>query len=160
MDRALALARRSEGLASPNPMVGAVIVRNGQVVGEGFHTYAGRKHAEILALEAAGKQARGATLYVNLEPCCHQGRTGPCTKALIEAGVRRVVVAIRDPNPAVAGRGLRQLRSAGIKVETGLFGAEAQRLNMAFARWIATSVSILGYEHNKDEPAVALWNSL
>jgi len=138
MDRALALARRSEGLASPNPMVGAVIVRNGQVVGEGFHTYAGRKHAEILALEAAGKQARGATLYVNLEPCCHQGRTGPCTKALIEAGVRRVVVAIRDPNPAVAGRGLRQLRSAGIKVETGLFGAEAQRLNMAFARWIAT----------------------
>jgi len=138
MNRALALARRGEGLASPNPKVGAVIVRNGRVVGAGFHTYAGRKHAEILALEAAGKRAKGATLYVNLEPCCHQGRTGPCTNALIEAGVRRVVAAVRDPNPAVAGRGLRQLRSAGIEVETGLLYAEAQRLNMGFARWITS----------------------
>src|SRR5579862_120976 len=114
MDRALALARRGEGLASPNPMVGAVIVRKGRVVGEGLHTYDGRKHAEILALESAGKSARGATLYVNLEPCCQQGRTGPCTKAIIAAGVRRVVAAMRDPNPKVAGRGFKQLRAAGI----------------------------------------------
>lgn len=143
MDRALALARRGEGLASPNPMVGAIIVRNGRMVGEGFHTYAGRKHAEILALEAAGKQARGATMYVNLEPCCHQGRTGPCTRALIEAGVRRVVVAGRDPNPAVSGRGFRQLRSAGIKVETGIRAAKAQRLNLAFARWITSQKPLI-----------------
>ena len=136
MDRALALARRGEGLTSPNPMVGAVLVRNNRVVGEGFHTYDGRKHAEILALESAGNQARGATLYVNLEPCCHQGRTGPCTNALIVAGVRRVVAAIRDPNPAVAGRGFKQMRSAGIKVEIRLREAQARHLNMAFTRWI------------------------
>src|SRR6266446_5197827 len=98
MARALTLARRGEALASPNPMVGAVLVRNGRSVGEGFHTYDGVRHAEIIALEAAGSDARGATLYINLEPCCHQGRTGPCTRALIDAGVKRVVAAMRDPN--------------------------------------------------------------
>lgn len=138
MDRALALARRGEGLASPNPMVGAVLVHNGKVVGEGFHTYDGRKHAEIVALEAAGKRARGATVYVNLEPCCHQGRTGPCTNALIAAGVIRVVAAMRDPNPEVAGRGFRQLRAAGIKVDVGLRESDAQQLNAAFARSITS----------------------
>lgn len=138
MARALALARRGEALASPNPMVGAVLVRNGRSVGEGFHTYDGVRHAEIIALEAAGSDARGATLYINLEPCCHQGRTGPCTRALIDARVKRVVVAMRDPNPAVSGRGLRQLRSAGIEVFTGVAESQARQLNEAFAVWITS----------------------
>jgi diaminohydroxyphosphoribosylaminopyrimidine deaminase / 5-amino-6-(5-phosphoribosylamino)uracil reductase len=138
MARALALARRGEALASPNPMVGAVLVRNGRAVGQGFHTYDGVRHAEIIALEAAGSDARGATLYINLEPCCHQGRTGPCTRALIDAGVKRVVVAMPDPNPAVAGRGLRQLRAAGIEVITGVAESEARQLNEAFAVWITS----------------------
>jgi diaminohydroxyphosphoribosylaminopyrimidine deaminase / 5-amino-6-(5-phosphoribosylamino)uracil reductase len=136
MDRALELARRGEALASPNPMVGAVLVKNGRVVGEGFHTYQKIKHAEIVALDSAGKNSRGATLYINLEPCAHNGRTAPCTKSLIAAGVRRVVAAMRDPNPKVAGRGFRQLRAAGIKVEIGLRQREAQELNEGFARWI------------------------
>src|SRR4029077_8455638 len=112
MDRALELAARGVALTSPNPMVGAVLVRKDEVVGEGFHTYDGVRHAEIIALETAGKAARGATLYINLEPCCHQGRPGPCSRALIAAGIARVVAAMPDPNPAVAGRGFRQLRAA------------------------------------------------
>jgi diaminohydroxyphosphoribosylaminopyrimidine deaminase/5-amino-6-(5-phosphoribosylamino)uracil reductase len=138
MDRAIELASRGVALASPNPMVGAVLVRDGRVVGEGFHTYDGVRHAEIVALEAAGASARGATLYINLEPCCHTGRTGPCTQALIAAGVARVVPAMADPNPAVAGRGFQQLRAAGIEVSTGLREAEARRLNEAFTRWIVS----------------------
>ncbi|MGH9795978.1 MAG: bifunctional diaminohydroxyphosphoribosylaminopyrimidine deaminase/5-amino-6-(5-phosphoribosylamino)uracil reductase RibD [Candidatus Acidiferrales bacterium] len=140
MARALQLARRGEALASPNPLVGAVLVRDGRVVGEGFHTYAGRKHAEIVALERAGRKARGATLYINFEPCCHTGRTGPCTDALIAAGVRRVVAAMRDPNPLVAGRGFARLRRAGIRVDVGLYATEAKRLNEAFAKWIRTGL--------------------
>jgi diaminohydroxyphosphoribosylaminopyrimidine deaminase/5-amino-6-(5-phosphoribosylamino)uracil reductase len=136
MARALALARRGEALASPNPMVGAVLVRNGRVVGEGFHTYDGVRHAEIIALAAAGSAARGSTLYINLEPCSHQGRTGPCTRALIDAAVKRVVAAMRDPNPAVAGKGFRQLRAAGIEALSGVAEPEARRLNEAFAVWI------------------------
>jgi len=136
MERALELAASGIALTSPNPMVGAVLVRDGIVIGEGFHTYDGFKHAEILALEAAGESARGATLYINLEPCCHTGRTGPCTQALIAAGVARVVAAMADPNPSVAGRGFKQLRSAGIEVSAGLREAEAKLLNEAFARWI------------------------
>ena len=138
MSRALALARRGEALASPNPMVGAVLVRNGRAVGQGFHTYDGLLHAEIIALEAAGSAARGATLYINLEPCCHQGRTAPCTRALIAAGVKRVAAAMPDPNPAVAGRGFRQLRAAGVDVLTGVAESEARRLNEAFAVWITS----------------------
>ena len=142
MNHALELARQGEALASPNPMVGAVAVQEaahgGRVVGEGFHTYAGLRHAEIVALQAAGAAARGSTLYVNLEPCCHLGRTGPCTAAIIAAGVRRVVVAITDPNPAVAGRGIEQLRAAGLQVEIGLGKIEAQKLNEAFCKWIST----------------------
>ena len=136
MDRALELARRGAALASPNSMVGAVLVRNGRVVGEGFHTYQGIKHAEIVALESAKAKSRGATLYINLEPCSHHGRTGPCAKALIAADVRRVVAAMRDPNPKVAGRGFRQLRAVGVKVEIGLREREARELNEGFARWI------------------------
>lgn len=138
MDRALELAARGVALTSPNPQVGAVLVRDGRVVGEGFHTYDGVRHAEIIALEAAGESARGATLYINLEPCCHTGRTGPCTQALIAAGVARVVAAMPDPNPAVAGRGFKQLRAAGIEVSAGLREAEARRLNESFARWIVS----------------------
>jgi diaminohydroxyphosphoribosylaminopyrimidine deaminase/5-amino-6-(5-phosphoribosylamino)uracil reductase len=138
MDRALGLAARGIALASPNPMVGAVLVRDGRVVGEGFHTYDGFSHAEIVALEAAGESAKGATLYINLEPCCHTGRTGPCTQALITAGVARVVAAMPDPNPSVAGRGFKQLRAAGIEVSTGLKESGAQKLNEAFARWIVS----------------------
>jgi diaminohydroxyphosphoribosylaminopyrimidine deaminase / 5-amino-6-(5-phosphoribosylamino)uracil reductase len=138
MDRALELATRGIARASPNPLVGAVLVRDDRVVGEGFHTYDGVRHAEVIALEAAGESTRGATLYINLEPCCHTGRTGPCTQALIAAGVARVVAAMADPNPAVAGRGFKQLRAAGIEVSTGLREAEARRLNEAFARWIVS----------------------
>jgi diaminohydroxyphosphoribosylaminopyrimidine deaminase/5-amino-6-(5-phosphoribosylamino)uracil reductase len=142
MARALTLARRGEALAGPNPMVGAILVRHGKIVGQGFHTYDGVRHAEVLALDAAGKAARGATLYVNLEPCAHQGRTPPCTRALIAAGVARVVAAMPDPNPRVAGRGLRQLRAADIEVESAgalrhaAIREQARRLNEAFAVWI------------------------
>lgn len=136
MRRALELARRGEALASPNPMVGAVLVRKGRVVGEGFHTYDGQRHAEIVALDAAGPAAKGSTLYINLEPCCHTGRTGPCTRALIAAKVGRVVAAMSDPNPAVAGKGFRELRAAGIEVVSGVLEAEAQRLNEAFSTWV------------------------
>jgi diaminohydroxyphosphoribosylaminopyrimidine deaminase/5-amino-6-(5-phosphoribosylamino)uracil reductase len=138
MDHALALAARGVALASPNPMVGAVLVRAGRVIGEGFHTYEGVRHGEVIALEAAGEAARGATLYINLEPCCHTGRTGPCTQALINAGVARVVAAMPDPNPQVAGRGFQQLRDGGIEVSIGLRETEARRLNEAFARWIVS----------------------
>jgi diaminohydroxyphosphoribosylaminopyrimidine deaminase / 5-amino-6-(5-phosphoribosylamino)uracil reductase len=138
MDRALALAARGVALASPNPMVGAVLVRDGRLIAEGFHTYEGVRHAEIIALDAAGEAARGATLYINLEPCCHTGRTGPCSEALIAAGVARVVAAMPDPNPQVAGRGFQRLRAAGIGVSVGLREGEARRLNEAFARWIVS----------------------
>jgi diaminohydroxyphosphoribosylaminopyrimidine deaminase/5-amino-6-(5-phosphoribosylamino)uracil reductase len=139
MTRALALARRGVALAHPNPIVGAVVVKSGRIVGEGFHTYDNRDHAEIVALKKAGKGSRGATLYVNLEPCCTTGRTGPCTKAIIAAGVKRVVAAMRDPNPAVSGRGFAALARAGIKVVQGVREGEAQRLNEGFAWWIRAS---------------------
>jgi diaminohydroxyphosphoribosylaminopyrimidine deaminase/5-amino-6-(5-phosphoribosylamino)uracil reductase len=138
MARALTLAQRGVALASPNPTVGAVIVRSGTIVGEGFHTYDGRKHSEIVALERAGSSARGATLYVNLEPCSHTGRTGPCSCAIIAAGIKRVVAAIQDPNPRVAGGGFRELQAAGIQVEVGALADEARAVNEAFAKWIRT----------------------
>jgi diaminohydroxyphosphoribosylaminopyrimidine deaminase/5-amino-6-(5-phosphoribosylamino)uracil reductase len=135
--RALELARKSFGLASPNPNVGALLVdSSGEIVGEGFHTYEGRKHAEVVAIEQAGEKARGATLYINLEPCCHHGRTGPCTDALIAAGIKRVVACTPDPNPAVSGRGFAQLRQAGVQVTSGLLEEEARSLNDAFAKYI------------------------
>lgn len=139
--RALQLARAGIGLASPNPYVGAVITdAQGNVVGEGTYTYAGMKHAEILALEAAGAKARGGTLYINLEPHAHQGRTPPCTDALIAAGIRRVVASMPDPNPKVSGRGFEQLRSAGVQVEVGGLEGEAKKLNEAFARYIRSGL--------------------
>jgi diaminohydroxyphosphoribosylaminopyrimidine deaminase / 5-amino-6-(5-phosphoribosylamino)uracil reductase len=138
MQRALELARKGVGLASPNPTVGCVIVNNGQIVGEGFHQYDWRDHAEIVALKTAGENARGGTAYVTLEPCSHTGRTGPCTQALIDAGVTRVVAATRDPNPKVSGAGLQALRSANIAVDAGFCESEAQDLNQGFACWIRT----------------------
>ena len=138
MDRALELAREGTGLAHPNPMVGAVVVKNGEVIGRGYHLYDERDHAEIVALREAGKDARDSTLYVNLEPCCHTGRTGPCTKAIIKAGVRRVVAAMEDPNPEVAGQGFAELRTAGLHVAEGIGEDEAMRLNEDFACWIKT----------------------
>ena len=137
MAQAIELARQGISLASPNPHVGAVVLdAQGKICGTGFHTYEGMKHGEALALERAGTLARGGTLYVNLEPCCHQGRTGPCTDAVISAGIKRVVAATVDPNPLVAGKGIEKLRVAGIVVETGLMQAEAQKLNEAFAKYI------------------------
>lgn len=138
IEHALALARKGVGLASPNPTVGCVIVRDGQIVGEGFHQYDRRDHAEIAALHSAGEKARGSTVYVTLEPCNHQGRTGPCTEALISAGVGRVVAAMADPNPRNNGRGFARLRQAGVEVESGLCENEAQRLNEGFSYWIRT----------------------
>ncbi len=132
MQRALELARRGLYTTHPNPRVGCVIVRDGEVVGEGFHARAGEPHAEIHALRVAGDKARGATAYVTLEPCCHHGRTGPCSNALIEAGVARVVMAMRDPNPKVAGGGEVMLRAAGIDVYSGVLEAEARTLNAGF----------------------------
>jgi diaminohydroxyphosphoribosylaminopyrimidine deaminase/5-amino-6-(5-phosphoribosylamino)uracil reductase len=136
MEHALSLARKGVGLASPNPHVGCVIVRDGQIVGEGFHQYEWRDHAEIVVLKSAGEKARGATLYVSLEPCNHTGRTGPCTEAIIAAGVRRVVAAMQDPNPATSGCGFERLRAADIETSCGVLEDEARRLNEAFACWI------------------------
>jgi diaminohydroxyphosphoribosylaminopyrimidine deaminase / 5-amino-6-(5-phosphoribosylamino)uracil reductase len=138
MEHALELARKGIGLASPNPVVGCVIVKDGAVVGEGFHQYDWRAHAEIVALKQAGEKASGAAMYVTLEPCNVTGRTGPCTEAIIGAGLSRVVAAMQDPNPKVSGKGFARLRSAGIEVETGTMEPEAQKLNEAFAYWITT----------------------
>ncbi|HOW97858.1 MAG TPA: bifunctional diaminohydroxyphosphoribosylaminopyrimidine deaminase/5-amino-6-(5-phosphoribosylamino)uracil reductase RibD [Kiritimatiellia bacterium] len=136
MRRALDLGRRGEGLTRPNPAVGAVVVRNGRIVGEGWHRKAGGPHAEVYALRRAGKRARGATLYVTLEPCCTQGRTPPCTEAILKAGIAEVIVGTRDPNPAHAGRGLRLLRRAGVRVVAGVLEGEARALLAPFAKWI------------------------
>jgi diaminohydroxyphosphoribosylaminopyrimidine deaminase / 5-amino-6-(5-phosphoribosylamino)uracil reductase len=138
--RALALAARGTALAHPNPRVGCVIVKNNRVISEGFHAYDRRDHAEIVALKKAGKKARGATLYVNLEPCCTTGRTGPCTNAILAAGIKRVVAAMPDPNPAVAARGFAQLRREGIEVTLGVHEAAARDLNEDFAKWIRTGL--------------------
>lgn len=144
MEVALELAAQGEALASPNPLVGAVVVgRQGDELARAFHTYDGVTHAEVLALEQAGAAARSATLYTNLEPCSHQGRTGPCVEAVIAAGIRRVVAAMRDPNPQVNGRGFERLRAVGIEVLTGVCEEEARRLNEAFACWIRTARPLL-----------------
>jgi len=138
MTRTLVLARKGEALAHPNPMVGAIVVAGDRAIGQAFHTYDGMKHAEVLALEEAGGRARGATLYTNLEPCSHTGRTGPCAEAIVAAGISRVVASMADPNPRVSGRGFKLLRRAGIEVVVGPLEAEARRLNEAFACWIRT----------------------
>ena len=140
MRQALELARRGIGLATPNPYVGALVVdASGEILGSGFHTYDGLKHAEVIAIEQAqskGISLNQATLYLNLEPCCHQGRTGPCTQAVIASGIRHVVTAMRDPNPLVQGKGIEQLRAAGIEVTEDILHDEARKLNEAFTKYI------------------------
>lgn len=139
MRRALELARRHRGFTSPNPCVGAVIVRDGKVVGEGAHVSAGKPHAEAVALSNAGERARGATLYCTLEPCNHHGKTPPCTEAIIAAGVSRVVFAVEDPNPDVAGKGAERLREAGVEVTSSILEDEAHHLNREFFHFCRTS---------------------
>lgn len=136
MNMALDLARKGWGYVSPNPMVGAVVVKNNRVVGQGYHESVGRAHAEVNAIDAAGPEARDATLYVTLEPCNHVGRTPPCTRKILEAGIRRVVVAMEDPNPDVKGGGAALLAARGISVTTGVLEAEARRLNEIFIKFI------------------------
>jgi diaminohydroxyphosphoribosylaminopyrimidine deaminase/5-amino-6-(5-phosphoribosylamino)uracil reductase len=144
MRRALDLARQGVGLASPNPHVGAVLVNSeGEIVGEGFHTYEGLKHAEVLAIEQAGERARGTTLYLNLEPCSHVGRTGPCADAVIRARIARVYAAMQDPNPVVSSKGFERLRAAGVEVHVGLLEAEARRLNEAFAKYVVQKTPLV-----------------
>jgi diaminohydroxyphosphoribosylaminopyrimidine deaminase/5-amino-6-(5-phosphoribosylamino)uracil reductase len=135
--RALELAQQGRGYVEPNPMVGCVLVREGAVVGEGWHRYFGGPHAEVVALEAAGEAAQGATAYVTLEPCCHTGKTPPCTNAMVDARVAKVVIGCLDPNRRVAGNGLAQLRSAGIKVALGVLAEEAARLISPFTKLVS-----------------------
>jgi diaminohydroxyphosphoribosylaminopyrimidine deaminase/5-amino-6-(5-phosphoribosylamino)uracil reductase len=139
MQHALALARRGEGRTRPNPPVGAVVIKRGRVIGEGYHHKAGQPHAEVEALTGLGARAKGATLYVTLEPCCTHGRTPPCTELIIQNGISQVVVSVRDPNPDHSGRGLRKLRVAGIKVITGVCREEGKSLLAPFAKWITTA---------------------
>jgi len=138
MSLALKLAEKGRGKTSPNPLVGAVIVKNGRIVGQGYHRKAGTAHAEIVALNATRDKAVNATLYVNLEPCCHYGRTRPCTGEIIKAGIKRVVLSMKDPNPLVAGKGVRQLKRAGITVKSGLLKREAERQNEVYLKYIRT----------------------
>jgi len=140
MRTALRLARRGVGHTSPNPAVGAVVVRGGTVVGAGYHRRAGLPHAEVEAIRAAGPAARGADLYVTLEPCAHAGRTGPCTEAILAAGIRRVAAAMEDPNPLVSGKGLAALEASGVVVAGGLLEREARDLNEPYCRWIVSGL--------------------
>ncbi len=139
MQRALDLAALAMGKTSPNPVVGAVVVKNNQIIGEGYHHKAGTPHAEVHALREAGEEARGATIYVSLEPCSHYGRTPPCADALIEAGVKKAVIATLDPNPLVAGKGMQKLLDAGIEVELGVMEEQARKLNEIFFKYIRTA---------------------
>jgi diaminohydroxyphosphoribosylaminopyrimidine deaminase/5-amino-6-(5-phosphoribosylamino)uracil reductase len=146
MERALNLALLAAGRTSPNPLVGCVIVRDGQIVGEGCHRKAGTPHAEVHALNAAGSSAEGADVYVTLEPCSHYGRTPPCTDALIAAGVKKVIVAMTDPNPLVSGQGVKKLQDAGILVETGLLAEKARKINEPFLKAIITKMPFVLYK--------------
>jgi diaminohydroxyphosphoribosylaminopyrimidine deaminase/5-amino-6-(5-phosphoribosylamino)uracil reductase len=144
MEEALALAEKGLGLTSPNPTVGAVVVKEGEVIGRGYHTWAGVKHAEIEALEQASDQARGATMYVTLEPCSHEGRTGPCADAIIKSGIARVVAPMRDPNPVVAGTGFQKLMEAGIDVVMdGVHAEQAEKLNEPFSHFMKTGLPLV-----------------
>lgn len=137
INRTITLANRARGMTSPNPMVGALIVKDGKVIAEDYHRRAGTPHAEALAIEKAGEKAKGSTLYVSLEPCCHTGkRTPPCTKTIIKAGIRKVVISMKDPNPKVSGQGIQELEQAGIKVISGILEDKARRLNEAYIKYI------------------------
>ena len=149
MRRAIDLARRGEGLVSPNPMVGALLVKGGRIIGEGYHRYDRLEHAESFALDMAGDDARGSSLFCSLEPCCHHGRTPPCTDAVIGAGIIRAVIATRDPDSRVNGKGIELLRAAGIEVEVGLLSDEAVSLNEAYNKYVTENVPFV---HVLDAP--------
>jgi diaminohydroxyphosphoribosylaminopyrimidine deaminase/5-amino-6-(5-phosphoribosylamino)uracil reductase len=137
--RALRLAERARGMVSPNPMVGAVIVKNGRIISEDFHRRPGTPHAEALAIGKAGEKARASSLYVNLEPCCHtEKRTPPCTKAIINAGIKKVIISMKDPNPRVSGKGITEIQKAGVEVKTGILEDRAKKLNEAYIKYITT----------------------
>ncbi|MBI3814796.1 MAG: bifunctional diaminohydroxyphosphoribosylaminopyrimidine deaminase/5-amino-6-(5-phosphoribosylamino)uracil reductase RibD [Nitrospinae bacterium] len=138
MKRAIELALMAKGRTSPNPMVGAVIIKGGKIVGEGYHKKAGTPHAEINALDAASKSAKDGIMYINLEPCCHQGRTPPCTKSLIKSGLKKIVVGMIDPNPLVSGKGIKELKDAGIQVSVGLLEKECRKINEVYIKYITT----------------------
>lgn len=140
MQRAISLAKKGRWTTTPNPNVGCVIVQQGHIVGEGFHAKAGQPHAEVMALRQAGAQAKGATAYVTLEPCCHFGRTPPCADTLVAAGISRVVIAMRDPNPIVAGKGIARLREAGVEVIDGVLTEQAEALNLGFLKRMRTGL--------------------
>ena len=144
MQRCLGLARKGDGMVNPNPMVGCVIIRNDKIVGEGFHRKFGGPHAEIIALKGAGNKSKGATMYISLEPCTHYGKTPPCTDAIIQAGISQVVIASKDPNPLVSGKGIRRLRKAGILVKVGLLQREAELLNEKFFKFMKTGLPFVG----------------
>ena len=143
MRAALALAQKGAGRVSPNPMVGALVVRGKQVIGSGYHRVFGGAHAEVHALRRAGAQARGADLYVTLEPCSHHGKTPPCVDAVIASGIKRVFIGQKDPNPRVSGRGIRRLRAAGIEVKTGILRTESAVLNEAFSKHVTTGLPLV-----------------
>ncbi|MFC1692991.1 bifunctional diaminohydroxyphosphoribosylaminopyrimidine deaminase/5-amino-6-(5-phosphoribosylamino)uracil reductase RibD [Candidatus Latescibacterota bacterium] len=140
MSRALSLAEKGRGTASPNPMVGAVVVRDGIIVGQGYHRKAGEGHAEVIALREAGEEARGATLYVTMEPCCHHGKTPPCTDAICESGIKRVVSAIKDENPVICGRGFAHLREKNIETAVGVLEDRARKLNESYLKYITRRI--------------------
>ena len=146
MDHALKLALKGQGMTTPNPMVGAVIIKNGRIIGEGYHAKAGERHAEVVAIENAIEVVTGATLYVTLEPCSHYGKTQPCTELIIEKDIERVVIAVLDPNPMVAGRGVKRLRECGISVTVGVLEKQAQRLNEVFMKYIVTKRPFVVYK--------------
>ena len=136
MSIALGLAKKGEGAVNPNPLVGAVVVKNGEIVGKGYHKFYGGPHAEVYALEEAGEKALGADIYVSLEPCSHYGKTPPCVEAIMKAGIKRVIISMQDPNPLVAGRGINFLREKGVEVITGVLENEAKKLNEIFIKYI------------------------
>jgi len=143
MRMAIALARKGIGKTSPNPAVGAVIVKNGRIVGRGYHRKAGLAHAEINALREAGIKAKGADIYITLEPCNHFGRTPPCAEAIVRAGIKNIFIGMKDPNPLVAGKGITRLKNAGIKVETGILEQECKYINEAYIKYIITKGGFL-----------------
>lgn len=143
MERALELAALGEGKVNPNPMVGAIVVKDGKIVGEGYHKKYGGPHAEVFALEEAGEKAEGATIYVTLEPCSHYGKTPPCAKKIIDMGIKRCIIASLDPNPLVSGRGIKMMTDAGVEVVTGIMEKEALELNRVFMKYISTKIPYL-----------------
>lgn len=143
MHLALELAKHGEGRVNPNPLVGAVVVKNGKIIGKGYHHEYGGPHAEVFALQEAGEEAKGATIYVTLEPCSHYGKTPPCAKKIIDSGIKRCVISMGDPNPLVAGKGISMMRDAGIEVEIGLCETEARALNRVFLKYISTKLPFL-----------------